>query len=50
MEESSSFAKVTSTGFCDKDKDDVLIKAQIISFSYMQKLKKIENQIIYTKG
>jgi len=29
MEESSSFAKLTSVGFCDKDKEDILIKAQI---------------------
>lgn len=39
MEEFSSFAKVTSTGFCDKDEDDILVKAQIFSCSYKQKLK-----------
>lgn len=50
MEKSSPFAEVTSIGFCDKDKEGILIKAQRKSFSYKQKLKRIEKQIINTNG
>lgn len=37
MEGSSSFAQATSTGFCHKDKEEILTKAR---FSFKQLKKK----------
>lgn len=42
MEGSSSFAQVTSTGFCHKDKEEILIKAHF-SFKQLKKQKQKPN-------
>lgn len=44
MEGSSSFSQATSTGFCHKDKEEILIKAH---FSFKQLKKKTNTNDLY---